>query len=284
MKKRIITGILLTLAFQAYSQKMDTVKLSRDIAASLLFEGDVKLVVFGNNPTSVKGEVKEPLYYQYIQDGNTLIIRARSKDVPFTTLMVKYGEAGFFQGIIKYAEHPGNTLYDLRMKKIEDSKTEYARPASEKKTEKVSDNKVKERLHEVIDGKDIYSTFGTIKGPIAIGVTNMANDREFTYLKIKVNNQSSAEYKIDDVLFRYTEVKTGSTFTRKFKNREDLFPKEKVNVKLVPAYSTETIGFAIPLFATGDQGKLIIIFRELSGSRNINVEIASKDLQKIKIF
>ena len=129
-----------------------------------------------------------------------------------------------------------------------------------------------------------YMCFGLVAGRLIFSVTNIMNDQENMYLKISINNKSGNSFVINSVVFKYIEGKTKGVKRKIVANEERLMPVYDKTVRMVGAYSLEQLGYVLPLYSTGSDGRFLIQFIEEKGTRNYQIEIPAKDMLKIKNF
>jgi len=129
-----------------------------------------------------------------------------------------------------------------------------------------------------------YRKFGIISGKLTFMVPNIMNDTENMYLKVIIHNQSGNAFEINSVVFKHTEGKTKGVKKNQVQNEERVMPVFEKSVDMVEAYTKKELGYVLPLFSTGKDGKFIIQFVENKGTRNYQIELSAKDMQKIKVF
>ncbi len=117
-------------------------------------------------------------------------------------------------------------------------------------------------------------------------VTNVENDKDFTYLKMYIVNNSTSKYAIDEIILMQVEDPMGGRKASGILKTEYITPVDK-RLPMdgsVNANGRELLGFVIPLYNGIDNGKLIIQVFENNGSRNGKIEIKAKDITRAKLY
>jgi hypothetical protein len=129
-----------------------------------------------------------------------------------------------------------------------------------------------------------YSKFGLISGKLTFMIPNIMNDTENMYIKVVIHNQSGNAFEINSVVFKHVEGKTKGVKKNQVQNEERLMPVFEKSENMIEAYTKKELGYVLPLFSTGKDGKFVVQFVENKGTRNYQIELSAKDMQKIKIF
>ena len=286
--------LLLIIGINVFGQsKPDTILISDQNTAYLIFDGKVDLVNLGR-PTD---------FFAKIED-NSVFIKAKGPESGISTMLVRYQEE-YYYAVLKYSGNTDVFFYDKRKKNIKAPETAQSpvntTPATdnknfssisdlpsdveEKKKEdlvKYDKEQIKARLTDAMQQKQMYKTIGEYKNKIYVSVEAISNDQTHFYFKINFSNTSSVDYKIDVVNFQYIEVYSKGLFKKKQEKVNDLFPTYKPTELMIKGKETKYLGYAIPLFALNDKGRVIIKFREYNGNRNLQIEIDSKILSTSK--
>lgn len=278
---RLIAGMLLMVAatFGHGQDTMDTIEVSTTHSATMLFDSNIKKIVYGNNPIVAMAAGSKPVYEHYdeFRLDNKAVITANSKEAPFNTISVILENGELFWGFLRYSDAPAQVFYDFRPKK------------EEKADIQESESLTAERLSELMTRKQEYDQFGRQKNGIELLVTNMMNDSEHTYIKLMFNNNTSGQYTVKGITFRHEESRNKNATEKAEESQYDetkrINPVERVEPSdtEVKAYSSGEFGYAIPLYST-ESGKLIITIYELNGTRELTVKIRARDMSKIKVF
>jgi len=230
-------------------------------------------------------------------EGEAVFLKASTKDSSPTTLMIKNGNT-YYHGVIGYRENPEKMFYDYRGSgadpnsgfEAREVKSSQASPAMirESENKKVSSDNdlllVEERLEILMNATVVIRTLGVVKDRIILAVTNVMADDKALYLKLLINNKSSGKYEIDFVNFQFVEPSKGNGLKKSPSKTTDVFPITQTQEQTIDAYQKQWLGYALPLFNISDRGKLIISFREISGSRILKLEVPAKTILKTEVF
>ena len=143
--------------------------------------------------------------------------------------------------------------------------------------------KIVERLNFVMNKAQEYNDIGIEANKMEFGVANIENDDKYTYFKLTILNGTGSDYKIDNVIFKYVEgKKKGFKKSAKIEERINPVIEPDDTSKIIKGYSSAVIGYVIPLFTVGSEGKLLIQIVEKNGTRNPLIEIEAKTMLKVK--
>jgi hypothetical protein len=265
----LLTGVFLALSVSAQTD-MGRIEVNKNNSATLKFDHDISMVVFGNNPQVADMEFK---HYDFFYQGDICVIRGNYPESPETSITIYLEDKHVYYGIVKYGDSV-KLFYDFRGK--EQVKPIEVRDANPE--QHVS------RVRYVCDLQDEYYSIGARDSGITYQVANMRNDSEYTYIKLKLMNNSGGLFNMDGILFRYIQGKSKGVKAKDAQLIERLSPVHtEGNLKVQP-YSTEVIGIVLPLFTITNKGKLEINIRERNGTRNMIIEIPGKTLNKVKVL
>jgi len=291
MKRLSLIILFFAITKAALGIDMGIIEVSKNYTATLIFSDEIESIIFGNNPiiseTDLPSGEKVPIfkYYEMYKTKNNVILRAREDNTLETSITVFLVSGKVYSGLIRYGERKDKLEYDFTNKLSEIG--EPGGPEEEQRNLKsINDNQMKNRLNTVMKMKDKYYSLGVLNSEISFMVGNMMNDSEYSYLKIDILNNSASEYTIEGIIFKHTEKKKGKLNKKEVENENIIMPvykvmPEKMSIK---AYTTETVGFVLPIFTTGDRGSLLIQFVEKNGSRNALVSLSANDIAKIDVF
>ena len=270
---------------------MGKISVCSQYTATLLFPADIEFVIFGNNPmVDMVDAMPEYENYAIFQNGKTLILKANKENIPVTSLNIKTADGTLWYGFIENKEN--TTLFHDFTKKAPvmaqpsnaGSHTDNAEikqtsvPTTEKKVD--YEKKLKYVMKQTLE----YTKFGLISGKLTFMVPNIMNDTENMYIKVVIHNQSGNAFEINSVVFKHVEGKTKGVKKNQVQNEERVMPVFEKSVSVIQGYSKHELGYVLPLFSTGKDGKFIIQFVENKGTRNYQIELSAKDMQKIKVF
>lgn len=291
MKKQIYIIIflivLLTNCIPLMSQNMGRIEVNNDYTATLVFSEEVEFIIVGNNPQIGENKFK---FYDIFQSGRTAVIRGNDTNAPSTSITVKLLDGQVWYGELIFGTQT-KVLYDFTRQENVFAGAASAEKKQEQEAKNIEDKKVqdnesrmKERLNSLLSEKPEYLIYGVRENGMEFQISNIRNDEKYSYFKIIVSNKTGGEYNVDGIFFKYVEGKRKGVSKKEAKIEERIFPVYESPVKVIKAYSTEELGFVIPLFSVGDKGNLQIQMREASGTRNPLIDIEGTDMLNVKIF
>jgi hypothetical protein len=285
MKRKTLLSslLLLLLGFNAISQTtLDTVKLNKDLSATLEFDTDISFVIFGNNPQVGVTPDGNPIYkyYDLYQDGNVAIFRVKP-DAPFTTLDIKLTNGILFHGYITASKNITKTLYKFKSSEVLQEK----KIKMEEDSAKKSDEEITGKLNQIKGMKHDFEDIGIIKNGLIFNVVNMVNDKKYMYIRVLLTNKTSNLYEVDGVTFKMTEGKKKSLKKKELANQNWLAPVKTIypEDKQIKAFTNGYIYFAVPMYSIST-GNLIIKVIEKNGNRTGDIQIDADNLNRSKVF
>ena len=286
----IINFFLLPIATSAQVD-IGKIEICTQYTVTLMFATDIEFVIFGNNPMiDMVDDMPEYENYAIFQRDKTLILKANKENIPSTSINIMTIDGTLWYGFIENKENttlfhdftkraptvfPPSTLTDLDNDK---SKMQTDGMDAQKK------NDYESKLDHVMIQFPEYKKFGLISGKLTFMVPNIMNDTENMYIKVLINNQSGNAFEINSVVFKHVEGKTKGIKKNQVQNEERVMPVFEKSVEIVEAYSKRELGYVLPIFSTGKDGRFVVQFVENKGTRNYQIELSSKDMQKIKVF
>lgn len=280
MKKLFILSFLFASCV-VFSQEMGQIEINRDFTATLNFSDDIEFIVLGNNPQiGESAGIPKYKFYDIFQSGKTCVIRGNDSLAPETSITIKLSSGAIWYGTVKFGNNT-KIFYDFAKSEVDKEKE---KQNLETLIELKKEAFISERLNILMSEKTEYTTIGISENKLQFQVSNIRNDDKYTYFEIIANNNSGSDYEIDAVLFKYIEGKRKGLAKKEAKIEERISTIYETNTHKISAYSTEKLGYVIPLFSIGDHGDLIIQFKEKNGTRNPRIEITGKDMLNVKIF
>lgn len=281
MKILVFLTLLLALPLTCICQDMGVIEINQNFTATLNFSDDIEFIVLGNNPQIGESNgIPKYKYYDVYQSGKTCVIRGNDPMSPQTSITVKLLNGKIWYGTVKFGNNT-KIYYDFSL--VDNEKEQH-----EKKQESLKELKkealISERLSMLMNEKPEYNTFGIAENKLVYQVSNIKNDDKHTYIKIIAKNNSGSDYQIDAVLFKYQEGKRRGVSNKEAKIEQRIDIQQDNGITRIPAYTTQELGYVIPLFSIGDKGDLIIHFKEKNGTRNPRIIINGKDMLKVKVF
>lgn len=287
--KKLLMIYLFILPFTAFAQTdIGKIDVCCQYTVTLMFGTDIEFVIFGNNPlTDVVDGQPEYENYAIFESGKTLILKANKEKIPSTSINIKTSDGTLYYGFLEYREN--TTLFHDFSKRTHSPATAGSDAGSsvtpQKSTAPVEiRNEYEKKLEHVMAQPLEYRKFGIISGKLTFMVPNIMNDTENMYIKVMIHNQTGNAFEINSVVFKHTEGKTKGVKKNQVQNEERVMPVFEKSVEMIEAYTKKELGYVLPLFSTGKDGRFIIQFVENKGTRNYQIELSAKDMQKIKIF
>jgi hypothetical protein len=265
--RQLLALTLLLLNFHIYGQraigqKYDTIYVSTESTAYLIFDEPISLVNLGSKEYEAKAD-----------DPHILFIRARTTLAKRSTIVVTHGD----EILTAYVAFKMNSqaFYDFRKKQL--PKVEIVENIEQKPIE----NKLK-RIARLSRNVKIEAK----KQQIELNLLNLYNDNEATFLRFSLHNQSSIIYDLDYVSFAYIEKRKRTTKRINTLNGglQEVEPLTKVEKLLTESGKSNEYLYALPLYSTTEDGFLQVIFREKAGLRSIIIEIPFKKILRAELF
>ncbi|QKG55002.1 DUF4138 domain-containing protein [Hymenobacter sp. BRD67] len=253
-------------------------KMQLEIAVSdssttyLVFPGPVSLVDVGQAP-----------HYLVKIETNAVFVRARRRNPPPTPILVRYGSR-YWMGHLVYTGRPVLQLYDFQ-----DGGELGVSAGNARNGAGVDDalalNQGQEkrelaeaRLAKLAAAKHADSSgLRTADNDLVLSLANVRNDKDFTYLRLKLRNTTTIDYAVDFTDFELVE-NSRKKFLGKKKNeaQRPLTPAGREASQTIPARATGYLLYAVPLYAATDRGHLEITLREKFGARVLVLKVPSK--------
>jgi len=141
------------------------------------------------------------------------------------------------------------------------------------------------RLRTLGKEKAELHSVATVDNRMSFSLVNVRNDKQFTYLRFQLVNNSSIDYQVDFADFTLVE-NDKKRFLGKKRNeaRRPMMPAAGRANQRIPANSTGFLYYAVPLYAATNEGHLAVGVRELSGARAISLKIPSRVINTAPTF
>lgn len=254
-------------------------KMQLEIAVSdssttyLVFPGPVSLVDVGQAP-----------HYLVKIESNAVFVRARRRNPPPTPILVRYGSR-YWMGHLVYTGRPVLQLYDFQDggalgvsaggKARNGAGVDDALALDQGREKR---ELAEARLAKLATARHAdTSGLRTADNDLVLSLANVRNDKDFTYLRLKLRNTTTIDYAVD-----FTDFELVENSRRKFlgqkKNeaRRSLTPAGGAESQTIPARATGYLLYAVPLYAATDRGHLEITLREKFGARVLVLKVPSK--------
>lgn len=282
MKELLISAILILGIIQGYAQKVlsmyDTIYVPNTTKIYVLFD------------TEPNGCFWDKKLYNGVIDGKTLQLIAQSNKPDITALHCEFSDS-HYGGFLKFTEKPDNLFYEYntgkKIKLNQEEKKESIESVNESTDQEsitreemlqYDQKEIEEKTRLVTAKNNRYDEFGLEEHNMVVAVTEINNDRTHFYFKIVIANKTNVDYRVNIVNFTYVEKFKPGTFKKAKENPRELFPDVSSKNLLVKGKEIKALGYAIPLFALGENNLLRIKVNELNGSRNFTIEIPSDTL------
>ena len=142
--------------------------------------------------------------------------------------------------------------------------------------------RLKNKTLSLMDIEDEISDLGISENYLKCFVKLMRVDDRFLYIKNFVINESALDYDLDLISFQYVREYKRGFLKAKAEKPRDVFPAYKSEIKKIKGFTSETLCYAIPIYALQNDENLRIILREKNGRRKININIPAKTIAKSK--
>lgn len=270
------------------------VAVSDSSTTYLVFAGGVSLVDVGmmNN-------------YLVKIESNAVFVRARKKSAPPTPILVRYGSK-YWMGRLVTVRRPVMTLYDFSKPNsmnqnssanasgnlssggaIMPDASEGIGPENALAMDKEAHKKayINAKLRRLDLQNEELQAIAVLENKLVLSLCNVRNDKDFTYMRFKVINNSSIDYNVDFADFQLVE-NDKKKFLSKKKNeaRRPLAPSGGQPNQSIRGNTTGYLYYAVPLFAATDQGNLQVALRELNGARVLTLPIPSRVINTASTF
>ncbi len=254
--------ILTLLPFITYSQRgvstaqryaaRDTIYVSHQAKSYLLFDEAVSLADVGN-----------PSLYQAQIEGNSILVVAKQDSVPDTPFYAVVGGKPF-TGRLAFNLHP-EAFYDFRERSSPPSSFDYS----------ITEQEVLSRLKSLQSHEDL-NYVSSRKNGISFTLAGVVHDLSTTYLKFKVDNQTSLVYQTDFIGFERLKRYKKGFFTKEKEARFPLDPLADWGTKSILPYSQKYLYYALPIQSLDNKEAILVTLREKAHGRSVSLKISSR--------
>jgi hypothetical protein len=234
----------------------DTIYVSDRAKSYLFFDAPVKLADVGN-----------PALYQARIEGNSIMVVATQDSVAITPFYAEVDNEPF-TALLAYRTHP-KAFYDFRKRNHED--------------EQLSKERAITRLRSLSVHNDL-NYVSARKDGIYFQLVGLLHDLTTTYLKFRVENNTSLPYKTDFIGFEQRKRYKKNFWAKTRQTRFPLAPEAQWRVNPVFPYSEGYLYYALPLYALEARETVIATLREKSGSRSISLTIPTRLWRKATLY
>ena len=255
MMNKLLTLFLLLLPFLVSAQ--DTISVSHQAKSYLLFDAPVSLADVGN-----------PLRYEARIEGNTVFLLAKKDSVANSPFYALVGGDPFIATLTFNAR--AEAFYDFRKTHLGTGQLDaYQRAA----------------LLQLVKQEDLIYTSKQENG-LGLSLVGILHDHAATYLKFKIENQSSLYFKTLGIGFQQQQ-----RYRRRLLSGEKLahFSVEPLgveNLQAIPPYSEQYYHYVLPLQTLEKKSELIATLREQSrpANRSVSLEIPARLMRRAEVY
>jgi hypothetical protein len=239
----------------------DTVYVSDRMTTYMIFPEAVSIMDLGSKSYTGK-----------IESGNMLYLKPLKANVAPSSLLVRTIGERIYLHYIAYREHPRKIFWDFRPDSLQ-SDFNKAGSQSESKEEYTR------KLGQLGELKGKRLAIHQANG-LVLRVSNLAIDKRATYLLLQVENFTSLPYQIDYVSFAYKERRSRKSQRRIQPAEHVVEPLAQVATPVVAPLGTETLGYALPLYAGTNRNFLEVTLREANGNRSLKIRVPARKIAR----
>ena len=259
------------------SDNLLDVAVSDSSTTYLVFGGPVSLVDVGmaNN-------------YLVKIEANAVFVRAKRKHAPPTPMLIRYGSK-YWMGRLVYVNRPVLQLYDFQKDGTlsingKSAASTGAAPENELALDKEREKKavVEGKLQQLRKAlREEHQAVAVVDNDLVLSLANVRNDKDFTYLRLKLINKTNIDYNVDFTDFQLVENAQKKFLARKRNEaRRPLAPSGGGHDQVITGRSTGYLTYAIPLYAATERGYLEVTLRELNGARVLVLPVPSRVINR----
>lgn len=270
--KRVIYCTCFLLLHALMVKATDTIYVSNEQNTYLVFDENITLLDLGGEREFAAQLPEENVVlvkdFGAKAEKNAVYIKARSAEVSETTIFIAAG-AKVFAGIVCFRAANDKILYDFRDKTLNKAAS-YNR---ENYVPEVDISLIEERLYSLSDAKrDIFDK-GVSNNKINWSLMNLKADNSAIYLKLRLENNAALVYRIESISIEHAAFYRKRILSRKKVNKVTVTPLIEGNIADVRPYGYHDYYVAIPVYAVGEQGAVLVTIRETTGIRSLQLEI-----------
>ena len=113
---------------------------------------------------------------------------------------------------------------------------------------------------------------------------NYRADASAIYLRFRLENNSGLVYRMESLSAENVEYYKKGFLSKRKSNRVPVDELIEGNVVDVPAYSQQDYFLALPTYAVGDKGSVLVTIRETSGIRVLQLDLPGSLLLRSNLF
>ncbi len=281
MSKQVLYLLFLVLMAQTV-YATDTIYVNNTQHTYLVFDEDISLFDLGGQREYADNLPENVVLVEDFgarAEKNAVYVTARSDSATTTTIFVEAGGKAF-AGVLCFRPHNEKILYDLRDKTLNKAAS-YNR---ENYVPEVDISLIEERLYLLDDHKREIYDIGVSSNKVEWSLINLKVDNSAIYLKLRLQNNSGLIYRMESISVENAEFYRKRILSKKKVNKVPVVPLIKGNLVDVRPYDSQDYFIAIPVYAVGDQGAVMVTIRETTGIRSLQLEIPPGLMSKSDLF
>ncbi|MEK6480923.1 DUF4138 domain-containing protein [Catalinimonas sp. 4WD22] len=281
--KRFYYYTLFLLFNTSFANASDTIYVNNQQNTYLVFDENVSLLDLGGQREFADHLPEENVVlvkdFGAKAEKNTVYIKARSPEAAETTIFISAGSK-VFAGIVSFKSRHEKILYDFRDKTLNKAAS-YNR---ENYVPEVDISQIEERLYSLDDKKRKVFDIGVADNKVSWSLMNLKVDNSAIYLKLRLENNSALVYRMESLSVENAEFYRKRLLSRKKVNKVTVVPLIEGNIADVKPYGWHDYYIAIPVYAVGEQGAVMVTIRETSGIRSLQLEIPPRLMNTADLF
>ena len=266
--KKVLFCMLMMKNSLLFAGHYDTIYVNDLKNSYLVFDEDISIVDIGT-----AGDFASRI------EKNVVFIKAIDVKAKETTLFVAAGNR-VFAGVLTYRENNTRYLYDLRERTINAA----ASYSHENYVPEIDINLVRERLFSLQKEPRKFFDIGVHNNKLFWILENLRTDYSVIYLKMKLENNSALVYRVESITVENAEFYKKRFLSRKKINKIPVQPIIEGNIADVKPYGSRYFYLAIPVYAVGEKGAVLVTIRETTGVRSLQLEIDADIINSADLF
>lgn len=250
----------------------DTIYVNNQQNTYLVFDDNVNLLDLGGEKEFADQIPEENVVlvrdFGAKAEKNAVYIKARSPEATETTIFIAAGSK-VFAGVVCFKATHDKILYDFRDKTLNKAAS-YNR---ENYVPEVDISLMEERLYSLSSAKRGIFDVGISDNKVSWSLMNLKADNSAIYLRLRLENNSALVYRVESISVENAEFYRKRLLSRKKTHKVTVTPLIEGNIADVKPYGWHDYYIAIPVYAVGDQGAVMVTIRETTGIRSLQLEI-----------
>ncbi|WKN46479.1 DUF4138 domain-containing protein [Tunicatimonas pelagia] len=277
-----IALVMMVISVSKNAMATDTIYVNSDQHAYLVFDEEVSLLDLGGE-REYGMEIPENVVlvrgFAARAEKNAVYLTARSDTATETSIFVQAGKKAYV-GVVCFRDVTTKLLYDQRDRTLNKAAS-YDR---ENYVPEVDISLIEERLYQLDQQKREILDVGVSNNKVDWSLTNLRVDNSAIYLKLRLENQSALVYRIESISVENAEFYRKRLLSKKKVNKVPVEPLVEGSIVDVRPYDQHDYYLAIPVYAVGDQGAVMVTIRETSGIRSLQLEIPPQLMANANLF